>query len=70
MREESDRLCIEYGLSVIHDSHGRGKNYSEWQAEKNGKPVIRGTIRQDIDAAITAASDGKEFYPQHGGKRI
>jgi len=68
MREESDRLCIEYGLSVIHDPHGRGKNYSEWQAEKNGKPVIRGTIRQDIDAAITAASDGKEFIRNMEGK--
>jgi hypothetical protein len=61
MREESDRLCVEYGLSVIPDPHGRGKNYSEWQAEKNGKPVIRGTIRQDIDDAITASADGKEF---------
>lgn len=61
MREESDRLCIEYCLSVIPDPHGRGKNYSEWQAEKNGKPVIRGTIRQDIDDAITASADGKEF---------
>jgi hypothetical protein len=61
MRDESDRLCIEYGLSVIPNPHGRGKNYSEWQAEKNGKPVIRGTIRQDIDNAITASADGKEF---------
>ena len=61
MREESDRLCVEYGLSVIPDPHGRGKNYSEWQAEKNGKPVIRGTIRQDIDDAITTSADGKEF---------
>jgi len=61
MRGESDRLCIEYGLSVIPDPHGRGKNYSERQAEKNGKPVIRGTIRQDIDDAITASADGKEF---------
>ena len=61
MREESDRLCIEYGLSVIPTTHGRGKNYSEWQAEKNGKPVIRGTIRQDIDSVIEASADGKEF---------
>lgn len=61
MRDESDRLCIEYGLSVIPNPHGRGKNYSEWQAEKNGKPVIRGTIRQDIDDAITASAGGKEF---------
>jgi hypothetical protein len=61
MREESDRLCIEYGLSVIPDPPGRGRNYSEWKAEQNGKPVIRGTIRQDIDDAITAAADGKEF---------
>lgn len=61
MREESDKLCIEYGLSIIPDPPGHGRNYSEWKAEQNGKPVIRGTIRQDIDDAITASADGKEF---------
>lgn len=61
MRDESDKLCTEYGLSVIPIPYGRGKSYSEWQAEKNGKPVIRGTIRQDVDAAIEASADGKEF---------
>ena len=61
MRNESDRLCMEHGLSVLQDPKGRKKNYAEWDAERNGKPVIRGTIRSDIDAAIFSAADGREF---------
>lgn len=34
MREESDQLCKEYGLSVISESKAKGKNYAEWKAEK------------------------------------
>ena len=52
MREVSDRLCREYGLSVIRRPEGKGKNYSEWSAEKNGKPTNRSRIRADIDRAI------------------
>ncbi|MDD6954602.1 MAG: relaxase/mobilization nuclease domain-containing protein, partial [Prevotella sp.] len=39
MQQVSDRLCREYGLSVVrHPEHG-GKNYGQWLAEKNGKPT-------------------------------
>ena len=58
MRAESDRLCLEYGLSVIGKPKNKSKNYSEWEAEKNGRPTLRSTIRDDIDRAI-AASDTK-----------
>lgn len=61
MREVSDRLCEEYGLSVIYSPTGRGKNYGEYLAEKNGKPTIRSTIRQDVDRAIDASMTIQEF---------
>ena len=61
MREASDRLCREYAISVIENPGGRGKNYGEWQAEQNGKPTHRGTIRADIDRAIRASTTERDF---------
>ncbi len=64
MKEASDRLCLEYGLSVIEEPTGRGKNYSEWDAEKNGKLTVRGLIRQDIDQAIQMSLTEREFLAE------
>ena len=61
MREESDKLCREYGLSVIEETSGKSKNYAEWQAEKTGKLTQRDTIRRDIDAAIKASVTQQQF---------
>lgn len=61
MREVSDRLCREARISVIENPGGRKKNYSEWEAEKNGKPTVRGTIRADIDRAILASTTERDF---------
>ena len=60
MREESDRLCREYGLSVIAPK-GRGESYAEWTAEQEGKPTIRSMIRADIDAAISLSITWRDF---------
>ena len=62
MREESDRLCMQYKISVIEDSVGRGRNYSEYLAEQNGKPTNRSLIRQDIDRAVAASMTQNEFF--------
>ena len=55
MKEESDRLCKEYGLSVISKSEGKSKHYAEWKAEQQGVPTVRDLIRRDIDIAIGAS---------------
>ena len=60
MQRASDALCKEYGLSVIRNPKGRGKTYSEWAAEKDGKPTLRGIIRSDIDHPA-------EFSGSHAG---
>ncbi len=62
MREVSDRLCREYGLSVVRRPEGRRENYSAWSAEKNGKPTNRSLIRADIDRAIAASLTEAEFF--------
>jgi len=62
MQEVSDRLCREAGLSVIRHPQGHGKHYSEWSAEKTGKPTNRSRIRTDIDRAIRASITERNFY--------
>lgn len=62
MRDVSDRLCREYGLSVVKHPEGKKKNYGEWQAEKNGKPTYRSRIREDIDRTVAASLTESEFY--------
>ncbi len=62
MREVSDRLCREYGLSVIQEPQRKGKHYSQYEAERNGKPTFGSTIRADIDRAIKASLTENEFY--------
>lgn len=61
MREVSDQLCREAKISVIDHPGGRGKNYGHWQAEKNGQPTRRDTIRHDIDRAILASTTERGF---------
>ena len=62
MREVSDRLCREHGLSVIRHPQRKGKNYGLWQAEKTGKLTYADTIRRDIDRAIGMSLTEREFY--------
>ena len=62
MREVSDRLCREYAISVIENPRGRTKDYTEWQAEHDGSPTFRGTIRADIDRAILASTTERGFF--------
>lgn len=62
MREVSDRLCREYAISVIEDPGRQTKDYAEWQAERDGNPTHRGTIRADIDRAIRASTTERDFW--------
>ena len=61
IRGLSNDLSRENNLSVIEPS-GKAKHYAEWNAEKNGKPTVRGLIRQDIDAALADAFTLQSFY--------
>ena len=62
MREISDRLCKEAKLHVVEEpSNIKGKNYSEWRAERQGKTTVRGTIREDIDYAIRLSRSEYDF---------
>lgn len=63
MRDTSDRLCREYGLSVIENPKQQGsKHIAEVHAEKKGIPTMRDQIRADIDAVARQEFIIKNFY--------
>lgn len=63
MRQTSDRLCREYGLSVIEPKNtSTTKHYTEWAAEHAGEPTYRSIIRQDIDTAVKYSMTVQEFF--------
>ena len=63
VRAESDRLCRQYGLSVIErpESERGKKQYGKWMAEQNGKPTWRTAIRQDVDGTIATSLTWRQF---------
>lgn len=61
VRRISDGLCRKYGLSVIEPSGEKGKNYAEWQAEKEGRPTWRTAIHMDIREAVAESFTWKQF---------
>lgn len=63
MREASDALCREYGLSVIDQPEpGKSKQYGEWRAEQENRPTWRGMIRTEIDEAIRQSMTERQFF--------
>ena len=62
MRQASDRLCREYGLSVVRRPQGKGKTYAEWKADQDKTPTYRELIRKDIDAAVRTSVVDIQFY--------
>ena len=61
MRAESDKICAEYGLSVI-ENPGKGKNYAEWKAEQESRPTVRGQIRDELDEIIKCSYTCDQFW--------
>jgi hypothetical protein len=63
LREASDELCKEYGLSVIENpKRGRTRHHTERQAERDGKPTWRSHVKSDIDECIARAKDERQFF--------
>lgn len=61
MRAESDKICAEYGLSIIKNP-GKGKNYAEWKAEHEGRPTVRGQIKEELDEIIKVSYTYEQFW--------
>lgn len=64
IRKISDDLCRKYGLSVIQTGQEKGKSYSEWVAQKSGKPTWRTAIRSDIREAVNQCFTWNQFVKE------
>ena len=63
LQKTANEISRQEGLSVI-TPRNKGKNYKEWQAEKEGKPTIRSQIRGDIDRVIKESYNYNIFLEQ------
>ena len=59
-KQISDSLCRDNDLSIVHNP-GKGKHYSEWKAEKEGKPYFRLIVKNDVDYAISHSFTMNDF---------
>ena len=60
MREVSDRLCKENGLSVIPPSQNKGMGYKEYTEAKRGTSWKQ-NLKQTIDRLVITAKDYDDF---------
>ena len=60
MREVSDRLCKENGLSVIPPSQNKGMGYKEYTEAKRGTSWKQ-KLKQTIDRLVITAKDYDDF---------
>lgn len=60
MREVSDRLCEENGLSVIPPSQNKGMSYKEYTEAKRGTSWKQ-KLKQTIDRLVITAKDYDDF---------
>ena len=52
VRQLSDTLCVEHGLSIIEQPKGKGMHYGEWLGTKKN-PSHREQLREAIDQALS-----------------
>lgn len=63
VRRTSDRLCKEYGLSVVTPGKEKGKSYTEWAAHRRGKSW-KAKLKMAMDTTILQAQDFEHFLQQ------
>ncbi|MBC6308762.1 relaxase/mobilization nuclease domain-containing protein [Listeria sp. FSL L7-1582] len=60
LRETSDTLCAEHGLSVIPPNQNKGKSYHEWQKDQQGDSW-KTQLKEMIDTCIQTSKDFETF---------
>lgn len=62
IRKISDRLCKEYGLSVVMETSGKGITYAEWKLHEAGLLILRELFDQDVEECLSQAMNLGGFY--------
>ncbi len=61
LKEASDRICLERGLSIVENPKGKGVNQYVYKMEKAGMPTRYNIARQAIDEAVSLSLNIEEF---------
>lgn len=61
LRETSDRICLERGLSIVENPKGKGISQYVYKMEKAGMPTRYNVARQAIDESIALSLTIEEF---------
>ena len=61
LRDTSDRICLEHGLSVIKNPKGKSVGSYLYKMEKAGMPTRYNVARQSIDESIALSLTLEEF---------
>lgn len=66
LKEASDRICLERGLSIVESPKGKGVNQYVYKMEKAGMPTRYNVARQTIDEAVSLSLNIEEFKYELG----
>lgn len=62
LRDVSDALCREHGLSVIEDPKPHGMSYAEWRLHKDGILTMKERLALDMKECLDFAIGVPHFY--------
>ena len=70
LRDLSDKLCREHGLSVVQNpEQGKGKSWYEWQQDRAGMSW-KTKLKFELDNCIMASTDFEDFLRQCAERNI
>lgn len=71
IQKNNDRLCREYGLSVIEKKRGKGKNYREWFEDKMNPSGSKKTqLRKLMDRIIMESLSFEDFLQRMKAENV
>ncbi|MBR4435385.1 MAG: relaxase/mobilization nuclease domain-containing protein [Clostridia bacterium] len=62
LREISDSICLEHGLSIIEKHTGRRNTFAEQRVHESGILTMKEMLESDMRACIDLACDVPHFY--------
>ncbi len=66
LREISDQICKEHGLSVIRNApfYGGQSRKDYWKGQRDGKPTHREQVKADVEYCLRYSADFPSFVQQ------
>lgn len=69
LQKINDRLCREYGMSVIEEKKAKGKGYGEWKAQEKGTSW-KAKLKKTIDEVLENSTDFEDFLKKMQEQKV